>query len=247
MSNSVLSAKREQFLHDIGLSHDAIALYRLLLSCKSLTAAEAGLELHTFASATYRLFYKLEQWGLVERTEERPVRFVAVAKTPGMLEARKSYDAHLARLIQAPAEPVQDTLEALQGRAPQTEGILKLIGEATAQIRLYTEGVGLTGDVYRALAAAIGRGVHVEYIVRWVRPVDATSVSKLVRLGVVMKQDPSATVQPFALADGTKLIIYFADPHDRTKDVALATPSHGLILLFESHFNQLVTRAKIIR
>jgi sugar-specific transcriptional regulator TrmB len=239
MANESLSLKRRQFLHDIGLSHDAIALYQLLLARKTLTAHEASIELHTFASATYRLFYKLEQWGLARRIAGRPLSFTSVPKAEGMAIARKTYDAHLARLLQK-AGPSEDvTMSLIIGRKALYDRYEVLAKKAEHQVLVYSIGIAFSDSLYAVQQDAIQRGVSIKHIVQQLRPVNYHVVTKWQRLGVHVRHNPSERGFHFMLFDGKLALISFSDPHDTENRLSIQTDNRTAILLFESQFNEL--------
>ncbi len=115
-SNPTLGASEWQYLRRIGLSKTAITLYELLLQNDSLTAQEAAGHMHAFAAAQYRLFYELEQKGLVRQLPGRPRRFRALDMHNGLQASLAKEEKQLETLVVGDAHLADDQATILVGR-----------------------------------------------------------------------------------------------------------------------------------
>lgn len=247
MSNQTLSLKRKQFLHDIGLSHDAIALYSFLLAQRILTANAASLELNTHSSAIYRLFYRLESLGLARRLDGRPMSFEAIPKAEGLATARKQYDQHLARLLQMQSGSYSADAEMIIGSKAIYERYESLSNKANQQIQIYSIGMAFSEELYKLQSSVISRGVTIKHLVQRLRPASRPGVTKFKRLGVDVRQNPAEKGFHFMIFDDKAVLASFSDPHDTTKHLSFVAENHAAVLLFESQFNELWATAKQIK
>jgi sugar-specific transcriptional regulator TrmB len=231
---NLLSQEERGYLRKLGLSKDSINLYALFLKRGTLTAKQAASLSGKFASAEYRLFWQLENLGLIRREKTRPVRFSALPKSIGLQASYTKSRTNLSQLIKNMdvADSEQHRLELIIGRQALYGRYIELASQTKLQISIYAIGIAYSEKLFQAQQDALKRGVHIRQVVQQVKPSNFHVVHKWQRLGVNLRYAPSERGFHLMLFDDHTVLITFSDAMNTDDRLSILTTNPAAVRLF---------------
>lgn len=243
-----LVADRRSYLQEVGLSKECIALYELLLQRNELTAHQASTYTNQFSAAQYRLFYKLEVFGLVRRIAGRPLRFVAVTPAlalPAALTTKQQVLKNLlAKSLSKADAPGDETLRIVIGRQALYSEYARLAAEARHTIAIYAIGIAYSDKLAGVQRAAIKRGVRIQHVVQQIKPSNFHVVHAWQHIGVQIRLAPSERGFHVMVFDSSLALISFSNPRDTDDRLSILTSNPAACKLFGAYFDALWQEAR---
>lgn len=232
-----LTNKERYILQQIGLSPDAISVYAYALVNSDISAQEVAAELGTFATAVYRLFYKLETMGLLLAKGGRPLRYAAQSKNVALPAAVRMHQQHLLRLLHTRRRMLAQTgPELIMGRDALYKYYEQLARHTKQTIQAYTIGIAYSDSLHATQADALKRGVHIQHVVQQVRPANFHVVHKWQKLGIRIRLNPTARGFHLMIFDEASALVSFSDPGNTDSRISLYTDNAAATDFFRSQF-----------
>lgn len=228
------------YFSELGLSDDAVKLYNVIRAHGEITALIAGDCLHKLPNALYRLFYEMEQLGLVSRIADRPVRFRYTDPVVGYSSAYTVKTHRISKLLADTGEGIlaHDQPEILIGKTAMYERYVPMADAACEQIRLYTIGIAYSDEFVQVQRMAIERGAQIRHIIQERRPSNYHILNTWRKMGVNIRFLPSPRGFHLMIFDDSAAMVTFSSPDDTENRVTIVIRHLGsitpLIALFES-------------
>lgn len=246
------TAQQKRYLHELGLSDDAIRVYELLFEHGPLTAQAVAQLTGTFPSAVYRLFYRLEHFGLIGRRSARPMLFAAMPVEMGYTAALAVRQHEIQSILaQCFDEEQMDMdhplLKLVVGRKALYAEYARMAPRAQKTIDAYTIGIAHSDMLVAVQRAAIKRGVYIRHVIQQLQPSNYHVAHGWQRMGVNLRLNKAERGFHIMIFDSTKTIVTFSDPTDTESRLSIVTDSQAVANMFGAHFNAIWQAAKVIR
>lgn len=244
MTKRFLTRNQEEYLRELGLSKQAVRLYATVLDKKRLSASQAAG--NKFASAQYRLFYRLEEYGLVRRIKGRPIVFEAVSPDVALPVSFQIKETKLKQLLQKNLATSDDSIQMrlLVGRQAMYDEYAKQAIKAHQTIHEYTIGIAYSENFVNILRSAAKRGVRLRMVAQQLKPSNYHALHKWRKLGVDVRLSPAERGFHLMLFDGKIAIITFSNPANTEERLSIVTDNTAVIKQFESYFETIWRNAR---
>lgn len=239
-----LTASQYAYLHELGLSKDAIELYELMVRHTSLTAHASSMLRHTHASAEYRLFYELEKFGMVRRNSSRPRVFEAASLKTGMQAAFVHKSTELKQLLGVGGDLSGVGPELLLGRQALYRRYYELAEIAQHEIWVYAIGIAYSKELEALQRRLMKRGISFHHIVQQVRPENFHIIRKWQRLGMRLKYLRGDRGFHVTIFDESRIIITFSNPGNTEDRLSIVTDNPQAVRMFRTQFGLLWQEAQ---
>lgn len=245
LASSPLPEDAKQYLHRIGLSFSAIALYELLLRNGRLSAQDAAEYNNDFASAQYRLFYDLESRQLVRRIAGRPLRFEALPLRLGLASSFQDNNRELEYLIRGSlkSDNLSQPFQLIMGRRDLYAAYVRYADKAKHEIWLYSIGIAFSDKLEATQRSAIKRGVSIRHVIQQRKLSNQHVVAKWLRAGVRLRYLKQPRGFHFFIIDSSIVCLTFSDPNDTDKRLSIITSDGSAIELFRGQFRDIWDKA----
>ncbi len=240
----VLDDEQKAYLKRIGMSKEAVRLYNMLLVLGPLSAQDAATHTLDFPSAEYRLFYDLEEKGLVRRLPGRPRRFEALPTIDGLQTSYVQQEKELQALLTNTLGGADELASIIIGRQKVYEAYITYAKKAQKDICIYAIGVAYSKELAKTQADAVKRGVRIRHIVQEVKAGNYYVVSRWLKLGIALRTLKRPRGYHVTIIDNSHAIVTFSDPQDTERRVSMLTTDKNTIAIFQSQFESLWSAAK---
>ncbi len=243
-----MTAIQKRYLKALGLSADAIQLYEMMTLHGPLTAQKAASYTSKFSSACYRLFYQLEDYGLVRRKLKRPLEFTGLPIQNGfpaaLLHQKQVLTSLLSRSITRGNTAVEIPLRLVVGRQALYSEYARLAPQVKHRIDIYSIGIAYSEQLLAVQRAAIKRGVSIRHVVQQLRPSNYHVVHAWQHMGVRMRLGPTEHGFHFMVFDERKVIISFSNAHDTDDRLSIITDNPAVVRLCNDNFQTIWQNAQ---
>lgn len=228
------------YLMELGLSNEAIELYRMVFAHGVTTVLRAGDCLCKLPNGLYRLFYELEQLGLVSRVVGRPVRFRYTAPSLSFSAAYTAKTHRLSEMLARTGQSIiaNDETEILIGKSALYERYIPMAHQAQHDMRLYTIGIAYSDRFEQVQRELLDRGVRIRHIIQERRPSNYHILNTWRNIGADIRMLPGLRGFHLMIFDEKAAMVSFSSPEDTENRVTIVVQRHGsitsLISLFES-------------
>lgn len=238
-----LPLAQRKFLSEIGLSEDAVELYAKCLAAGKLTASQASASAGEYPSAQYRLFYRLEQYGLVREEKGWPKLFHVVPPQLSFPVALRTRKTELDDAAKAANKMVEERGEAglrlLTGKEALYQEYAELAPQARHTIDLYTIGIAYSPELVAVQKAAVRKGVRIRHIVQEVKLSNLHVITTWQKLGVKLRKNGAERGFHLMTFDDTLAIASFSNPADTEDRLSLITENPSALAMFRRYFDSL--------
>lgn len=243
--------------YKIGLSKQAIGVYRILLSQGSLSATDIGKRLSLAPTAVYRLVDHLVFMGIITEDTNRPVKYSA--KDPSF--AREKYIAAQRAwftdsvvgdsvvLLQDSHLPEQMTDAAfITGRNAIFSRITKDYHMVKRSINMIILGLseGISPELLLAQKDVVEKGVRCKIIVQEYRAENRNTITSWIQNGAVIRHGKPIGFHMVILDDCISYLMWY-DEHDRYKRTAVRFVHKGIAKQLQSVFDGCWRDSTLIR
>jgi sugar-specific transcriptional regulator TrmB len=251
MKKAELQRNDKLFLRSLGLSIDEIELYELLLgSKKAMTAQQTSGYFIRFPSAMYRLFYGLEELGLIVQTNIRPKSYKAIEPSQAFQRALEQKRQMLEKQLSSLSFE-QDALtplpaEIIIGREALYKRYELEVSKACISVNAHSIGIAFSDNMYAVTRLAIKRGVKFKYAFQQFKPENFIILTKWKEVGVDLRHYKTERGLHMMIFDDSKIIISFSNPINTDDRISIVTSNKAMCSLFVNYFNSIWINAKQI-
>ncbi len=234
----VLCAEQRGFLRELGLSKNAIEVYERTLQNGPTTASAVADDVVRYPSAQYRLFYALEEFGLVFRKSGRPRAWLAIEPERAFQHAL----AHKKSLIEERYAQTQgleisaSNTDVLYGKDALYSAYIRYAEQALSTIDVFAIGVAYSKDLMTTQRKVLARGVRVRHVVQEIMLRNLHIVRTWQRLGVDVRHLPSKRGLHLMIFDESIVIVSFSDPIDTENRLSLVLTNPAQVKMFVAMF-----------
>jgi sugar-specific transcriptional regulator TrmB len=228
----------DEYLKSIGVSNDAVEMYKHLLGSKPQTINQLADKLQNFPSANYRLAYELEDLGLIHKLSGRPMRCEAYPLPLGIESSLNLHQKSLQELVGSLTKTQKpgDHLELVVGRQEMYSRYEALAAQAKQEIVLYAIGIAFTKSLYATQKSAIKRGVSIRHAVQQFKAENYHIINKWQHVGVKVRHAPSERGFHLMIFDRKTLLLSFSDPENTENRISIVTDNKTAVNLFMAQF-----------
>ena len=242
--NTSLTHSESAFLHELQLSQDAVDLYGLLLVHGPLSAQAAAILRNQFANAQYRLFYKLEKYGLARRLTARPIQFEAVERSTGFVAAYQVTETRLrAELAVLTGNEQSMQVQTLFGSNALYGKYMELAEAARDSIDVFTIGLGQSAEFFELQQRVRRRGVRVRHVFQDLHADNHDTIRLWRKRGIRLKMLTAERGYHVMLFDSAHVIVSFSDPQNTDGWFSIASNDQKIVALFTSYFEDIWNQA----
>ncbi len=229
-------------LRALDLSSDEINLYSYMLETGQPTTAQtAAEELRTFPSATYRLFYALEDLSLIRRVNARPKSYIAIMPRTSFKVA-----------VNVKRQTIQDILSKLSfddgsdlpaeiviGKQAVYDRYVREASKSQKNIQIYAIGIAYDEVLHRSQKLAIERGVSIYHVVQRYKPSNYHVIKKWNDLGVKLRINESGKGYHLMIFDERRAIVSFSSPNNPNDRISIVTDNAGALRMFKDQYKDI--------
>lgn len=251
LSRKELHKVQREYLVELGLSLDAIEVYELLVRFEALTAQGVAAHTRRFASAQYRLLYRLEEYGLVRREGGRPLKFVALPIDTGFSAALAVKERVLSRLLAQSlkgdsSDEETSQLRLIVGREALYAEYARMAPKASSTIDAYTIGIAFSDELVAVQRAAIKRGVRIRHVIQQLKPSNYHIAHTWQRIGVDIRLSRSDRGFHIMIFDNSTVVVTFSSPINTEDRISIVAKGGPIVRMFLAYFNQIWASARKI-
>lgn len=244
-----LPSEQIKLLQQFGLSDHEIQVFTLMVAKQEpLSAQDVASSVMIYPNAVYRIFYNLEQSGLIQLVGRRPIKYQAVAIELALESAFLNHKAKLDHALQLATgtinKPSKQQTYTLIGRERMYEEYVELAGRAKREINVFAIGIAFSDQLYQVQQEAIKRGVYIRHVVQQVKPGNYYIVAKWQRLGVNLRHFQEDRGFHLTVVDQSTAMITFSDPQDTEDRFSLVTHQPFAVKLFQAQFESIWQQAQ---
>lgn len=238
-----LAQEDRVYLENLGLSDHEIQTYQIIVdSTKSCTAQDIANKLMVFPSAVYRVFEKLERFGLIKCTVNRPRAYEAVEKSSGFALAYQDQVSQLKHSLEATGiqnMAGSDHTHIIVGRQAVYDEYMRQAAKAKHEIGVYAIGIAYSKGLHLTQKTAIERGVYIRHVVQRVRPSNYHIIHKWQRLGVKMRSRKEEQGYHIVVIDREVALVTFSDKYNTEDRLTIVTKNPTAVRLFQAQFESI--------
>lgn len=224
------------------LSPQQSTLYREILAApRPITAKDIAGKLGIFPHSVYRAVECLEKYGLVERINERPLRFLARSAEETVDKMFFAYRDWFIKNFSSgnKLEKVEDDLDIsfIQGRDKWIECSTSDLQTAEKEYFLIVSGDEVPAEVILAQKRAMERGVEIRMIVQRLDGENREMLKNWRRLGTKIRFGPTIRTR-VTLIDSKIVYLISYDPEDYKKALGVRIAYPPVASLMREMFYQ---------
>lgn len=245
------SSTEELFFKELGLSDHEIQVYQVLAAKKTRghTAQNVASVLTVYPNAVYRIFRRLESFGLARLAQRRPLAYQVTDKVQSYVAAatqkKSSLDVLLGQV--APHGDAKNGVRIIVGRQALYNRYVELAQRAKTEICVFAIGIAYSEELRAVQKNAIKQGVRIRHIVQKLQPSNYSIIHKWQGLGVGVRYFEQKHGYHLTIIDQNIALVTFSSPEDTEDRLSIEVSHSSAVQLFQSQFEILWVSSKDIK